>query len=124
MISFSWAGIEATAAAITAIYPFYIGAKHTLAHFRKKRDDRHKAILKQATEEVAKVKAELEEKLKSLRDDLDAQKERVSVELEHIREIYNSEIRVLGEKIETLRQDIQIGHQSLVALLTKLVNSK
>ena len=59
-----------------------------------------------------------------LKLELDTQKENVSRDLGHLREVYNAEIKVLGEKIENLRQDISQQHQALVGLLTKLVDSK
>jgi len=124
MIHFSWAAIEATGSALAAIYPVFIGIRHFLGSFRKKREAHREAILKQARDEMGKIKRDLEDKIQVLRDDLDTQKDKVSTELSHMKEIYGAEIRVLGEKIENLREDIQVQHQSLVALLTKLVDVK
>lgn len=124
MFHFSWAAIEATGSALAAIYPIFIGIRHFLGSFRKKREARRDAILKQAGDEMNKIKKDLESKIQVLRDELDTQKDKVSTELSHMKELYGTEIRVLGEKIEALRQDISQQHQSLVNLLTKLVDSK
>jgi hypothetical protein len=39
-------------------------------------------------------------------------------------ELYNAEIKVLGEKIENLRIDLQAQHANLVGLLTRLVDAR
>ena len=120
----SWAAIEATGTAVAAAWPIWAGIKHFLGSFRRKREARRDAILKQANDEMDKIKKDLEDKIQVLRDDLDTQKDKVSTELGHMKELYGTEIRVLGEKIEALRQDISQQHQSLVNLLTKLVDSR
>ena len=124
MFHLTWAAIEAIGTALAAIYPIFIGFRHFLGSFRKKREAHRDSILKQAGDEMNRIKEDLEGKIQVLRDELDTQKDKVSTELSHMKEIYGAEIKALGEKIENLRQDISQQHQSLVNLLTKLVDSR
>lgn len=116
--------IGTSAAAITALSILYAGYRQITHSFASKRALERESILKIAKEEMAKIEAELEEKIKRLEIELEAQKMNVSRDLDHLREIYNAEIKALGEKIDDLRSDLSDQHSSMVALLTKLVNSR
>ena len=115
---------EGLAGAITAIGGIYSGTRHILASSRRKKEEYRQSILNQASQEMAKIKSELEEKIKDLEVELAVQKENLSRDIGHMREIYNAEIKVLADKIDSLRTDLQDQHSTMVNLLTKLVNSK
>ena len=72
--------------------------------------------------EMAKIEEELSEKIKKLDIELRNQKDNIARDLSHLKEIYGAEIKTLASKIEDLREDLSQQHQSLVALLTKLVD--
>lgn len=116
--------LEAAGAAVTAIGGVYGLIRHVVASSRRKKEEYRDSILKRAKEEMSRIEAELEEKIKDLKAELEAQKESVSKDLSHLKEIYNAEIKTLGEKIDELRSSLQEHQTSMVALLTKLVNSK
>jgi len=115
---------EAVGGVATAVGSIYAGAKTIIASSRRKKEAHKQEILKQAAEEMYKIKAELESKIKDLQVELEATKENISRDMSHMREVYNAEIRVLGGKIDDLRNDLSDQHQSMVNLLTKLVNSR
>lgn len=79
-------------------------------------------ILAEAKEEAQRIKVELENKIKILEEEFQVQKRSVSKDFSHFREVYSAEVKVLGDKIEALRQDLSAQHTALVGLLTKLVD--
>jgi septal ring factor EnvC (AmiA/AmiB activator) len=112
------------AGAVTAIGGVYTTIRHVIASSKRKKAEHSQAILNEAKTEMAKIEASLNEKIKNLEVELQNQKDNISKDLAHLKEIYGAEIKVLGDKIESLRSDLQDQHSSMVALLTKLVNSK
>lgn len=119
-----YAVLEGAAGAVTAFGGLYAGARHLIVGHKRKKEEYRQSILNKANEEMAKIKTELEEKIKGLENELANQKENIYKDLGHLKEIYNAEIRTLGDKIDSLRSDLQDQHQSMVALLTKLVDSR
>lgn len=115
---------EAVAAIATVIGSVYTGAKYLIRASKIKKEAYRQSILKQAKEELDKVEKEFKQKLEAIKIELEAQKISVSRDLGHLKEVYGAEIKVLGEKIENLREDLSQQHQALVGLLTKLVSAK
>jgi len=62
-------------------------------------------------------------KLDALTRDIANLEKKVDKDIDHVKAIYNSEIKQLAEKIESLREDVQKQHQQLVSLLTKLITN-
>jgi hypothetical protein len=112
------AGVVTVLGSVWQLYR-HISFKQTL-----KKDRERGAILAEAKAELSRVENDLNEKIKVLEIELAVQKDNVSKDLSHLKEVYNAEIKVLGEKIDLLRQDLQSQHSSMVALLTKLVSSR
>lgn len=110
-------GVAAVGGAVLTIQRIF-------SNIKKKKDAYRKAILIEAKKELENVRDDLEAKIKQLEIELHNQKESVSKDLAHLKENYTTEIKALGEKIENLRQDLTLAHQSLVTLLTQLVNKK
>lgn len=115
---------EIAGGTITAVGGAYSLIRHMFYAAKSKKEQYKQDILKEAKEELSKVELSLNERIKSLEIELDNHKDNISKDLEHMREVYNAEIKVLGSKIDDLRQDLQAQHSSMVALLTKLVNSR
>lgn len=114
--------LEGAGGAVTAVGGVYAFIRH-ISHKRKRAEEKYKEdILDQARSEMKKIEESLEIKIKILEIELESQKLNVSKDFSHFKETHNAEVRVLGEKIENLRQDISQQHQALVGLLTKLVN--
>lgn len=116
--------LEGLGGAAAAISSSYAGVRHMVKRSKAKKAEARAAILAEANAEMLKIRAELEDKIRNLEVELENQKINLSKDLSHLREIYNAEIKVLGEKIDTLRADLADQHTSMVALLTRLVESR
>ncbi len=116
-LEFATGAITGTIAAVTAF-------KKLLGRHRRHKEEYRQSILAQAKEEAEKFKTALENKIQKLETEFELQKTSISKDLDHFRQTHNAEIKVLGEKIEALRNDISLQHQALVGLLTKLVDSR
>jgi hypothetical protein len=116
--------VEAAIASVTACGGLWTGIRHISTRSKRKREELRQEILKEAKQEADKVKSQLEAKISALDNEFKIQKTSVSKDFETFKQIHNSEIKVLGEKIESLRQDIADQHQALVQLLTRLVDSR
>ena len=93
-----------------------------IAHDAEK-SKKHQAaeILQAAKEEDALLKAKLDAKIETLKAQLANLELNVNKDMEHLRETYNNEIRVLGQKIEELRSELKNQHGQLVTLLTEMI---
>jgi tRNA G10 N-methylase Trm11 len=116
--------LEASGAFVTALGGIYTTVKHLSHKSKEKKQKYREEILERAKEEAQKIEKSLENKIKNIEIELAAQKLSVSKDLSNFKEMHNAEVKVLGEKIESLRQDLMQQHQALVGLLTKLVNSR
>lgn len=112
------------AAAIPVLGGVYAGFRHVKYSLKAKKDAERAAILAEANLEMRKIRKELEEKIQRLEEEVQIQKDNISRDLAHMRELYSADIKTLSEKIDDLRQNLQDQHQNMVALLTKLVDSR
>ncbi len=112
------------AGAVTAFGGLYTGVRALLAASRRRKAEYRQAILDEAQIEMDKIEASMQEQVRALAMELETQKSSVARDMDHMREIYNSELKVLGQKIDDLKQDLAAQHSSMVALLTKLVDSR
>lgn len=102
----------------------YTSYRHVTLGMAIKREKYRESILDQAKEEVAKVSVLLEDKIKKLEVELETQKQIVTNEFTHVKDTYNAEVRVLGQRIQELREDLAASTKSMLELLVKLVDSK
>ena len=115
---------EAIGGAATAIGSTWAAIKHLKYNRKSKKEKERQEILDTAHEAMSKIEVKLNGRINKLEIELEAQKLSVSRDLDHVKEIYNAEIRNLADKIDSLRQDLGEQHSNMVALLTKLVGSK
>ena len=116
--------IEALAGVITVVGGFYAAIK-MIFDARKKRKLKEKAsLLKEAKDESIKIISGLELKITEIENELRNQKESISKDLSHLKENYSNEIKGLAEKIENVREQLNQQHIQLVALLTRMIDSK
>jgi len=108
-------------AALGTVWAIIQGISHGL---KRRKAAYRQAIIDEAKAEMELVKLLLEEKIRKLEVELETQKQSVQREMAHMGELYNAEIKVLGEKIENLRIDLQAQHANLVGLLTRLVDAR
>ena len=116
--------LASSAAAITAFSSVWVGLRHIKYSIQSKRDKECQAILDRANEELDKVEAKLGEKIRLLQEELKTHKENLDKDMNHMREIYDGELKNLGNKIDELRKDLSDQHSSMVALLTRLVETR
>ncbi len=115
-------GVVAGAASIIGgLYTWY--RRYTIG-LQIKKDKEKQDILSQAKLELSRVEWDLNEKIKVLETELASTKESLSRDLGHLKEVYSAEIKVLGEKIEEIRQTLGQQHGQLVNLLTVLIDKK
>jgi len=115
---------EAIGGLATAVGVIFGGVRHIILISKRKKEEYRQAILSEAKEEAEKIIKNLEFKLKTLEDEFQVQKDSTNKDFQHFKETYNAEVKTLGEKIESLREDLMQQHQALVGLLTRLVDSK
>lgn len=116
--------LEAGAASVTAIGGIYGVARRIVTSSKRKKELYRQEILDRAKEEADRIREALEDKIRTLEIEFENQKQSVEKDFEHFKEVHGAEVRVLGEKIESLRADLAAQHSSLVALLTKLVSDR
>lgn len=116
--------VEASAGAVTALSGSYAAWRHVRYSIQGKKDRDRQEILNRANEELAKVEAKFEDKIRKIEIELQAQKLNVNRDLSHMKEIYNAEIKTLADKIDLLRSDLADQHSSMISLLTKLVGTR
>lgn len=70
-------------------------------------------MLQSSKEEARKIKLELEARL-----------DKMDLQISHLKETYAAEVKVLGEKIDSLRSELHGQHSQMITLLSKLIDSK
>jgi len=111
-----------SAGAVTALSGIYAAYRHVRYGIQTKKDKERQDLLDKANEELAKVETKLREKISSLEQEFETHKTNLAKDLDYMKASYNAEVKILGEKIEDLRQDLNSQHSQMVALLTKLVS--
>lgn len=116
--------IGAVVGALGAIGTVTITFMKIKASFKKEIDEEIEQAITQARELAdADIKA-FNMRLDSISREISSLEGKVDKEIEHVKSIYNNEIRVLAEKIESLREEVRGQHSQLVSLLTKLVSDR
>lgn len=81
-------------------------------------------ILQEAKEADVLLKTQLEARIEKLESKVENLEENINKDMAHLKETYTAEIKVLGEKIEQLRDELRNQHSQMVTLLSKLIESK
>jgi chaperonin cofactor prefoldin len=109
---------------ITTLLSAYKGLDFILSKLKKKKEAYRRGILEQAKAEVDVIKRDLELKISALENEFEVQKENVIRDFAHMRESYSFEIKVLGDKINDIRDQLNQQHSQLVSLLTQMIDNK
>jgi predicted RNase H-like nuclease (RuvC/YqgF family) len=113
-----------SAGAITALGGLYTAFRHVRYGIQAKKDRERQAILDEANEQLVKIEARLELKIRNLQEEIESNKQNIDKDLSHMRQMYDGELKNLGNKIDELRRDLSDQHSSMVALLTRLVDAR
>lgn len=123
------------AGAIVTLGTAYLTVRKVAHDAKRDKKEQAAEILQTAKEEIAKAKTaianqsalvqkDFEARLDNLEQEFQAHKESVEKDFAHVRETYNSEIRNLGEKIESLRDELRSSNNQVIGLLSKLISDK
>lgn len=93
-------------------------------NFRKEREERAAQIMQMAKEEDHILRVRMEARIAEIDTKVKTLEISVNKDITHLKETYSAEIKVLGEKIETLRDELRNQHSQMVTLLSKLIDSK
>ena len=93
-------------------------------NLRKEREEYSAKILQMAKEDDNLLKAKLEARIERIDAQVKNLEFNVNKDITHLKETYSAEIRTLGEKIETLRDELRNQHSQMVTLLSKLIDNK
>lgn len=118
----STAGVIAAGATVCG--SIYASWRHFRFSKQARKDQEKQDLLKEAKDQVSPMIEALETKINKLVVEIENQKEKVDRDFSYMKSTYTNEIKVLGEKIENLREQINTSHAQMVTLLTQLVNSK
>jgi hypothetical protein len=109
------------AATTTALGTAWLTIRRIAKDAKKERKEIAAEILQSAKEFDQALKIKLESKIHNLDVKVDTLKDNIDKDIAHVRETYNSEIKFLGQKIESLREEVRGQHTQLVQLLTKMI---
>lgn len=124
MESISMGTIIAISGAVTAIGGAYLTMRSIQKDNEKSKEIQAAKILQDAKEEDALLKASLESRISILETSLKNLETSTQKDLEHIRVTQEGEIKHLGERIESLREELRQQHGQLLSLLSKLIDNK
>ena len=107
-----------------AIGTLVLTVQKILKNIKKDRDEHAAKILQAAKEEDSLIRVKLEARIERLGAEVKNLEFSVNKDMTHLKDTYTSEIKNLGEKIETLRDELRQQHSGLIELLTKIVGRK
>jgi CII-binding regulator of phage lambda lysogenization HflD len=107
-----------------AVVTLVVTVQKVFKNFRKEREEYAAKILRIAKEDDSLLKAKLEARIEKIDTKVRTLEIKINSDIGHVKEIYSAEIKVLGEKIETLRDELRNQHSQMVTLLSKLIESK
>jgi hypothetical protein len=106
---------------IPGIGALYVMVRKVLSNIEKSRKRHAAAIIQVAKDNDIAIKLSLESRIHDLELKVQTVEENIEKDVAHLKETYNNEIKFLGQKIESLRQEVHDQHGQLVALLTKMI---
>lgn len=108
-------------AAVVTLSGLVLTWQKIVKNAKKSREEDSAKILQAAKEADSELKNKLEARIEKIDLKLEQLKLNVDKDIGHLKETYSAEIKVLGEKIEILRDELRGTHGQLVNLLTTLI---
>lgn len=102
----------------------YLTLAKIKAGFKKEIESEIEAAIENARSIAEADIREFNLKLEAVSRDIQSLEAKVDRDIEYVKTIYNNEIKVLGDKIENLREEVKNQHAQLVGLLTKMITDK
>jgi len=116
--------LMSVAAMITAFGTAWITIRKIAKDAEKQKKIQSASILQAAKEADAVLFTKLDNKIHDLSLELKVHKESNQKDLEHLKETHNSELKNLGEKIETLRDELRQQSKNILELLSKMIGKE
>lgn len=116
--------VMALVGGLSAIGALVVTWQKVVKNLKKSKEERDARLLQEAKEEAAAVKVQLEAKIEKLEQKLKTVESSVKQEIGHVRDLHENEIKALGEKIESLRDELKTQHVQLMNILTKLIDDR
>lgn len=116
--------ILSLAGIITAVGGAWLTIRKISKDLQKSQEENNNEILKLAKNDLLVKEQQLESKILSLEDKVENLEKGFQKDLEYLKESHNMEIKNLGEKIESLREEIQRQHAGVLNLLTKMLDQR
>src|ERR1700686_3566149 len=105
--------------AITAVCGSILAFQRLSKGAKKDREHEAQKILEQAREEDLVIKSKLESQIDTLNAKIENLELNTEKDLQHIKEIYASDIKSLGEKVDQVREQLNDQHAGVLSLLSK-----
>jgi hypothetical protein len=107
--------------AFIAIGTAWITIKKIMNYNKSDKKAQSNEILRQAREEMDLKSKEMELRVQAVEDRMANLEKNVEKDIDYIKQAYTNEIKMLGEKIENLRDELRGNHANLLGLITKLI---
>jgi hypothetical protein len=117
-----YSNLIAISTAITTVGGAWLVVRKIAKDAHRVRKEHDSEILAEAKEADVLLKSKLEARIEVVRAELKNLEFNMNKDLEHVKENQKSEIKVLGEKIELLREQLNSQHSQLIVFLTKLID--
>lgn len=116
--------ITVALASVLLVGSIILTLQKVVKNAKKDREEHAARILQHAKEEDALLKAKLEARVEKLDAQLRNLELNVNKDITHLKDVYSAEIKNLGDKIDTLRDELHNQHSQMVTLLSKIIDSK
>lgn len=110
------------AATITTLGGAWLTVRKIAKDLAKSKKEQAKEILQAAKEEDTLLKTKLEARIEGIKAELKNLEFNVNKDISFLKESHSNEIKNLGERIESLRDELKSQHGQLLTLLTKLID--
>lgn len=107
--------------ALGSIASVFLTAQKLVKHLKSEKEKEIEQVLDKAMAELQKEKTLLEMKIQACFDENERLKESLEKEIEFTRTSYEIEIKNLGDKIESLKEEVRSQNTQILNLLSKLI---
>ena len=114
--------LSAIAGALTVFLTLYMKIRKITKENEKNKKEMLAGVLQDAKEMDDTLKAKLESRIEAMKAELKNLELNINKDIAFVKESYKSDIKVLGDKIEDLRKQLNEQHSQLLTVLTNLIN--
>lgn len=107
--------------ALGSIASVFLTAQKLVKHLKSEKEKEIEQVLEKAMAELQKEKTLLEMKIQACFDENERLRESLEKEIEFTRTSYEIEIKNLGDKIESLKEEVRSQNTQILNLLSKLI---